>query len=135
LKYDYNFPSTLLFNYPTIIEISTYIYPIIFAAVDLHESEHAHSQMVADIQEMIVDIVGIDIPEANAQLMDIGIDSFAITDLVNKLSLKFDYNFSPTLLFNYPTINEVADHVLSVTKVTKNSTDLILSPTATQSGG
>ena len=46
--------------------------------------------------------------------MSAGLDSIAVTDLVNLLSKRFEIELPPTLLFDHPTIGSVATHITTL---------------------
>ena len=46
--------------------------------------------------------------------MSAGLDSIAVTDLVNVLSKRFEIELPPTLLFDHPTIGSVASHITTL---------------------
>jgi acyl transferase domain-containing protein/acyl carrier protein/NADP-dependent 3-hydroxy acid dehydrogenase YdfG len=50
----------------------------------------------------------------DAHLMDIGLDSLGATDLSSKLSKRLGVRLLPTLIFNYPCIRDIAQHVGSL---------------------
>lgn len=47
-------------------------------------------------------VVGINVP-----LMSAGLDSIAVIELTQSLSTAFELALSPTLLFDYPTLNSL----------------------------
>ena len=59
--------------------------------------------------EVLGTIVTVDMP-----LMSAGLDSIAVTDLVNVLSKRFEIELPPTLLFDHPTIDSVATHITTL---------------------
>ena len=52
--------------------------------------------------------------DVQAPLMEMGLDSLAATQLVQQLSSEFGIQLAPTLLFNYPTVNALSDHLASL---------------------
>jgi thioesterase domain-containing protein/acyl carrier protein len=71
----------------------------------------------AEVNAMVVDIVvgllGCTPEELNADepLMEAGLDSLAATQLVRELAISFELSLSPTLLFDYPTMNVLSLHL------------------------
>ncbi|RYH00650.1 KR domain-containing protein, partial [archaeon] len=50
----------------------------------------------------------------DAQLLQLGIDSLGASNLAINLSQKLGLTLSATLLFNYPTVRSICDHILSL---------------------
>ena len=63
----------------------------------------------AAVLEVLGTKVTVDTP-----LMSAGLDSIAVTDLVNVLSKRFEIELPPTLLFDHPTIGSVATHITTI---------------------
>ena len=63
----------------------------------------------AAVLEVLGTKVTVDTP-----LMSAGLDSIAVTDLVNVLSKRFEIELPPTLLFDHPTIGSVATHITTL---------------------
>ena len=63
----------------------------------------------AAVLEVLGTKVTVDMP-----LMSAGLDSIAVTDLVNVLSKRFEIELPPTLLFDHPTIDSVATHITTL---------------------
>ena len=63
----------------------------------------------AAVLEVLGTKVAVDTP-----LMSAGLDSIAVTDLVNVLSKRFEIELQPTLLFDHPTIDSVATHITTL---------------------
>ncbi len=50
------------------------------------------------------------------RLFDLGVDSLLAMDLKNRLSRHTGLNLSPTVIFDFPTVDALADHLLSFVK-------------------
>jgi len=50
------------------------------------------------------EVVPVDVP-----LMDLGLDSLMAVDLRNHLQTALGQEMSPTVVFDYPTVSEIAD--------------------------
>ena len=61
------------------------------------------------VLEVLGTKVTVDMP-----LMSAGLDSIAVTDLVNVLSKRFEIELPPTLLFDHPTIGSLATHITTI---------------------
>ena len=51
--------------------------------------------------------------DVQAPLMEVGLDSLATTQLVRQLSTSLSVQLPPTLLFDYPTVDALSDHLVS----------------------
>ena len=49
--------------------------------------------------------------DTQGPLMEMGLDSLATTQLVQQLSAELGIKLSPTLLFDYPTVEELSGHL------------------------
>ena len=65
---------------------------------------------------MVADILKVDHGEIKSRtpLMDLGFDSQTALTLRQRLGSTLQREFSPTLLFNYPTIKALVGHILGV---------------------
>ena len=77
-----------------------------------------HSEVKTAVRELLGDD-GSSTVDINTQapLMEMGLDSLAATQLGRQLSEDFDGDMSPTLLFDYPTIEALTDHFSPRTEV------------------
>ncbi|CAK0879996.1 unnamed protein product [Prorocentrum cordatum] len=73
------------------------------------------STLVDLAKDCVADILGIkaDAVKPDRPLMDLGFDSNGALKLREKLQRRLKVDLPPTLLFNFPTINEMVDHGLS----------------------
>ena len=65
---------------------------------------------------MVAEILKVDHDEIKSRtpLMDLGFDSQMALTLRQRLGSTLQREFSPTLLFNYPTIEALVGHILGV---------------------
>jgi acyl carrier protein len=73
-----------------------------------------------EVKKLVTDVT--DIPW-DTSLLEMGIDSLGATDLSLSLSKVFQVELSPILLFNYPTIDSIAEHIYSLLNEALTSND------------
>ena len=49
--------------------------------------------------------------DVHAPVMELGIDSLGATELIQRLSNDLGLRLAPTLLFDYPTVDELSNHL------------------------
>ena len=80
--------------------------------------EEARRQILTEIAPMVENLLGDEAPQGGVDidtpLMELGLDSLAATQLMREMSEKWQFPLQPTLLFDYPTINSLCDHLASV---------------------
>ena len=116
---DMELPPTLLFDYPTVNELSDHLAKLVSpedqTPVQKHtKQDNTKSEVVQVITRVVRLLLSVDADQeidADAPLMEMGLDSLASTELVQQLSQELDVQLPPTLLFDYPTVNELRDHL------------------------
>ncbi len=71
--------------------------------------------MCTFLESQVREVLGLDREDhldRGQTLADLGVDSLMAVDLVNALSHTMGISVAPTLVFNYPTINAIADYLL-----------------------
>lgn len=132
---------TVLFEYPSISELSEYIGNEFQDALNEFNMEHDHpseevqtskkiinktdakkskssskkdeNPICGYISELIELISGIKIEKKNykTNLMDFGIESEQLIKVVEELEKKFEIELNPIVLFEYPSIHEFAEYI------------------------
>jgi len=74
--------------------------------VSTSTAEHAVETISAAVLEVLGTAVAVETP-----LMSAGLDSIAVTELADMLADRFNMELPQTLLFDYPTIESVANFV------------------------
>jgi acyl transferase domain-containing protein/NADPH:quinone reductase-like Zn-dependent oxidoreductase/acyl carrier protein len=114
-------PSTLVFDYPTIAAISQ----LVASSQQSSSVEEADSAGAAVEQPSIAELAAKVLPqvaavaqsilgapvEASAPLMSAGLDSLSSVEFRNTLESKLGLQLPSTLVFDYPSINAIAQHV------------------------
>ena len=76
----------------------------------------ARQQILTEVTSAVSELLGEEHKQhgeldTSAPLMDMGLDSLAATQLMRGLNESLEVEISPTLLFDYPTINALSDHL------------------------
>ena len=71
------------------------------------------SAVIETTSAAVLEVLGTKVT-VDTPLMSAGLDSIAVTDLVNVLSKRFEIELPPTLLFDHPTIGSVATHITTL---------------------
>ena len=80
-------------------------------------------QKVRSIAHMFVE--NGDVLSDEASLMDYGWDSLATAEFIAKLSTNFQLNLPPTLVFNYPNVNDIHTHLCGLLLSAEDNGDVI----------
>ena len=73
---------------------------------------HVNGEVISEVLEQL-DHTDDEL-ESSAPLMESGLDSLAATQLVRALGKKLGLQLPPTLLFDFPTIDQLSDHLVSL---------------------
>jgi acyl transferase domain-containing protein/3-hydroxy-3-methylglutaryl CoA synthase/enoyl-CoA hydratase/carnithine racemase/NAD(P)-dependent dehydrogenase (short-subunit alcohol dehydrogenase family)/acyl carrier protein len=75
---------------------------------------HERTEVVQTITTTVLSLIGKEEIPYDVQLLDVGLDSLGATELVSKLSKLLNLRLSPTLVFSYPTLNDITRHILAL---------------------
>ena len=78
--------------------------------------EERRELLVNHIRKQIAKVLGLSVPEKiglRESLFDLGIDSLMAVDLRNNLESNLGHSVSSTVLFDYPTLEELVDYLAS----------------------
>ena len=118
-QFKHNFKSSLVFNYPTINDVSKYIVNVLEKQIQPHTQKQLTSNDIKQIVKSLVkESTDLDIGDSEA-LMEAGMDSLSSVEFKNKLIKQFKHNFKSSLVFNYPTIIDIANYISTI--VNKNN--------------
>jgi acyl carrier protein len=78
-----------------------------------HRTMQNASAVIHTTSAAVLEVLGTKVT-VDTPLMSAGLDSIAVTDLVNVLSKRFEVELPPTLLFDHPTIESVATHITTL---------------------
>lgn len=73
--------------------------------------------LIKTIQELLQQILSTsDVPETDRALIEMGLDSLMAVEFSTQLQMMLGESFviAPTMLFDHPTVDAIADHVLSM---------------------
>ncbi|MEU7305621.1 SDR family NAD(P)-dependent oxidoreductase, partial [Streptomyces sp. NPDC007206] len=75
------------------------------------------ARRTALLRSLITDVsVLLEVPEDDidgaVEMSEYGFDSISLTEFATRLNDRYDLSLAPTLFFEYPTLGEVADHLL-----------------------
>jgi len=76
----------------------------------------SQKDVLSDILNIIESITGTWVEESEP-LMQSGVDSVGIIELQNALKAHFGISLTPTVLFDYPTASEIAEHIVNILQV------------------
>ena len=71
--------------------------------------------LIAHIQQSVATVLGVDIdraPQPDVGFFNMGMDSLMVVDLQKRLEKSLNVSLSPTLAFNYPTVEMAAKYLL-----------------------
>ena len=78
------------------------------------------------VRQLLDDAEADEEVDSTMPLMEMGLDSLAATQLVRELSEGLDVQVSPTVLFDYPTIDALSKHLTSLLNVEgTNQADMV----------
>ena len=117
---------TLLFDYPTVDEVVAHLQTLVPEAhardqVHLMEADLGYSQVQAqeapsaeylqqEVSEAVSAILGAEV-DLTQPLVAAGIDSLGAVELRNNLEARMGFQLPPTLLFDYPTVSDLAGYL------------------------
>merc|ERR1719221_297720 len=79
-------------------------------AADTEYHGPSPEMLAHSLHTMVKDMFDVDALENDTMLMDIGIDSLSMLDFHSRIAREIPgVTWSPTMLFDYPTLNELAD--------------------------
>lgn len=82
------------------------------------------------VRRIAAELISNELISDSVPLMDMGIDSLSATEIASNLSTEFGLKLFPTLLFNYPTVNDIVNHLCNTMSLTEdNKTEIILKVT------
>jgi acyl carrier protein len=116
--FELQLPTTLVFDYPTIADIQAYI----SSMADPHPPTRAPPRpqktagtdtgaCLAEIQNVLVDFLGYSDLHVDTSLVDAGVDSLIAVDIRRSLAYSFELPIPATLIFDYPTLGDIADFI------------------------
>ncbi|QDZ21994.1 polyketide synthase [Chloropicon primus] len=73
------------------------------------------SQVQNTIEQAVIDTIGETI-DTESPLMEAGVDSLASSELINKINDDMGTSLGPTILFDYPTIQDLTQHLVQTLK-------------------
>ena len=117
---------TLLFDYPTVDEVVAHLQTLVPEAhardqAHLMEADLGYSQVQAqeapsaeylqqEVSEAVSAILGAEV-DLTQPLVAAGIDSLGAVELRNNLEARMGFQLPPTLLFDYPTVSDLAGYL------------------------
>ena len=127
-------PATAAFDYPTVSVLGDFVAGELGAG-DVDEDEdtaEGSGISIADVQSRVLQIacqvIGRDV-DPNEPLMDSGLDSLGGQEMKQQIEDEFDIELPPTVVFDYPTIKDLATFVadeIGATAATKKSPTIVV---------
>ena len=147
-------PATLLFDYPTADDITTYVAaqlpaasaasvldtpaqesPVIAMPSTQHDSSMTTESVLRQedltpvVQEVVGGVLGVT-PAADAPLMAAGLDSLGMVEVRNALQTRLGLHLPSTLLFDHPSVDAISafisQRLAAELPVTRNSTQVVM---------
>ncbi|GGP81511.1 hypothetical protein GCM10010185_64360 [Saccharothrix coeruleofusca] len=133
-EFGLNLVPTLLIEYPTLDGLAAYLLdnhgdtfsttPAATPAALAAEPEPAAARpvdgpspraaLLAELVELTSSVLRLPVEriEGGRELSRYGVDSLSLTELTTRVNARFELELDPTLLFEHPTLNGLADHLL-----------------------
>ncbi|GAB2890598.1 hypothetical protein GCM10027093_27060 [Paraburkholderia jirisanensis] len=82
-------------------------------AVAAPAAAQLRAHIVADLQRIGAGYLMVDAAEVDvdSELLELGFDSISLTDMINQINAHYGLDLLPTVLFECPTLNDVADYL------------------------
>lgn len=115
--------SSLVFDYPCIRAIAAYVSVLLGEANKSAPQDCSSLKTVPEqvtqqslsraIRVMLSEMIGHE-PDSSVAFAEMNFDSLAYTQLQRTLAIEFDVSLPSTLMYDYPTIDAVASHILEL---------------------
>lgn len=89
-------------------------HPLLRLLEEASPKEHL-SLLLAYVRDQIADILGLDPSwplQSHTRLFEAGLDSIGAVELMNRLQSSLGHPLSPTVIFDYPTIEDLSDYLI-----------------------
>lgn len=88
------------------------------ASTVLAAASESHVQNIARVKRAVLNsariVLGTDeVPDGNLPLHELGVDSIGAVEFSELVATELDLEIEPTLVFNYPTINDIMDFLVA----------------------
>ena len=134
-EFDVELPSTMVFNYPTIEDLSSYLHDILkpqqesnITLSTVWNLEHIQTEVESAVRR-VISVSDDELLDDKMSLMDMGLDSLGSTELAATLQTTFDVELPSTLVFNYPTVTELSNYLHGILAPQQNLNSSISKPT------
>ena len=105
------FPATLIYDYPTAMDIVAYVEEM---KRNAQGESNGNRALVEETKEVIGKALRKIVDKSfqwSDSVLDFGLDSLEVVQFSNELSDYFQINIPPTWMFDYPTIDELAEAI------------------------
>ncbi|KAL7554746.1 hypothetical protein ACHAWF_018278 [Thalassiosira exigua] len=134
-RFDMELPAAIVFSYPTISDLTDHIFGCltqesnICAADSNYDRERTRTpsrdSVSYEVEQAVRSVANVsgDL-DFGASLMDVGLDSLAIAELSSILRARFDMELPAAIVFSYPTISDLTDHIFECLSIENNDDNL-----------
>jgi acyl carrier protein len=81
------------------------------------------------LRKIMEDFLGHSDFTNSTPLMDVGLDSIGATDLAYMLADEFSVHILSTFVFKYPTVDDIATHILALSKKSVQAAEQVITST------
>jgi len=115
-KFGIQISTTKLYEYPNIIDLAKYIEMI---------KKDNKSKVFEELKNSLAEELFIDISDIDSSksFMEMGLDSVVGVEWIRNINKLYQVNLSSTVLYQYPTLNEISEYLTNILKLEEPSAE------------